>query len=866
MEKKLLAVYVVWISFYCLPQWANGQDKPNLIKTQKNAQLEESLIFGSWEATISSKADSGLRTYVLKSTAPLRDNLPSEKRVEFSEKKAHSYIRTGNLMFDGIYAMAVDEAVQNSVAEINNWNYASGSHLMFEAFQTGEKWTYVWTRDLAYSVDLALAGFEPKRSVSSLLFKTSELKDSVGEKGHGQIIQDTGSGGSYPVSTDRVVWALGAWEVMKYLNDEERASFLNKIYPILCNTIEQDRKLVYDNSDGLYRGEQSFLDWREQTYPQWTKKNVLPIALSKALSVNVLYYGLLKITSECAGLQKNEKDAARYNHWAKELKKAINLHFYDRESGLYSTYLISDGLNNICVKRFDLLGNALAILLEVADKKRAERVLANYPIGLHGPAVVWPQERNVPIYHNQGIWPFVTAYWIKAASKQNNASAVNQGVLTMHRLAALNLSNMENYDFVSGKAEVDGQTLNGPVVNSRRQLWSVAGYMSMVQSVLFGQQTSLEGIRFAPYITAKLHQELFAETNTLEFKNIDYLGKQNSVRVYLPPFNSGTVGAYKIQKVLFNGQIVGSEYISDKRMKATNQWDIYLQVAQEESRKMTQVNMVDVKNERLLYGPAMPEWDTSKDGGVAVEGDCLNLYFTHPDTSDVTFNIYRDGELVATHLKQTKWMDKSSVNYASVAYGYAVEAVDRETGTVSHLSPINRYFNSKKTYTISANAMKNRGGTLISNHHFGDWGKSDHELHAEFMVDSNGHYLITSEFANGSGPVNTGITCAVKKLDVRDVEAGKVVASGYLIMPQSGNWKRWDISSPVTANLKSGKMYELIIYEDEYALNMSYFEQNKWYKKNGGGDAAYNYVDIASVQINLLKVTSPSSKKNDYKK
>ena len=39
-------------------------------------------------------------------------------------------------------------------------------------------------------------------------------------------------------------------------------------------------------ADGLYRGEQSFLDWREQTYPGWTKDNVLPIAMSKALSVN----------------------------------------------------------------------------------------------------------------------------------------------------------------------------------------------------------------------------------------------------------------------------------------------------------------------------------------------------------------------------------------------------------------------------------------------------------------------------------------------------------------------------------------------------------------------------------------------------
>ena len=51
---------------------------------------------------------------------------------------------------------------------------------------------------------------------------------------------------------------------------------------------------MFDADDGLYRGEQSFLDWREQTYPGWTKDNVSTIAMSKALSVNAANYFLLK--------------------------------------------------------------------------------------------------------------------------------------------------------------------------------------------------------------------------------------------------------------------------------------------------------------------------------------------------------------------------------------------------------------------------------------------------------------------------------------------------------------------------------------------------------------------------------------------
>ena len=110
----------------------------------------------------------------------------------------------------------------------------------------------------------------------------------------------------------------------------------------------------------------------------------------------------------------------------------------------------------------------------------------------------------MPIYHNQSIWPFVTSYWIKAARKANNTAAVDHGIRSLEHLAAFNLSNMENYDFVTGRSEVKGKKSNGPVINSRRQLWSVAGYLSMVQDVVFGLETSWEGIRIRPFITAKL--------------------------------------------------------------------------------------------------------------------------------------------------------------------------------------------------------------------------------------------------------------------------------------------------------------------------------------------------------------------------
>ncbi|HWH72149.1 MAG TPA: amylo-alpha-1,6-glucosidase, partial [Candidatus Sulfotelmatobacter sp.] len=448
------------------------------------AQSCEALVEGQTRATITLKGTDELRTYHLATTAQLRDNIPPEKNVTFAEAPDHATIRTGNLLFDGLYALAVTEALQNSISEIKDGAYDQGRPIPLQAFQTGELWTYVWTRDLAYSAHLALAGFDPERALNSLRFKASTLKPGLNGRFPHQVIQDTGSGGSYPVSSDRIVWALGASETLKYLPAQQRGEFLRQAYSILHDTLEQDRQLVFDPKDGLYRGEQSFLDWREQSYPGWTSDNVLTIARSKALSVNALNYFALRAAAAYAKSLHLPTDHARYAGWAKELKRAINHHFYDPAAGLYSTYLLTDSACAIRAHRYDLLGESLAILLGVADESQARSILSHYPTGPFGPPVVWPQERTVPIYHNQAIWPFATTYWLKAARQAHHEAAVDHAVASLVRGAAFNLSNMENFDLVTGKPEVKDATLSGPVINSRRQVWSVAGYLAMVQDVL----------------------------------------------------------------------------------------------------------------------------------------------------------------------------------------------------------------------------------------------------------------------------------------------------------------------------------------------------------------------------------------------
>lgn len=801
---------------------------------------------GTGPAQLIIRQDGPRRTYQLRSDAPLRENLPAAHEVVFSEASDRPVVRTGNPLFDGLYALALHEARLNSVSEIQDWAYGQNTPLKIEAFQTGEKWTYVWTRDLAYSCDLAMACFDPARAVTSLLFKTSTTKDTVAGGYRNQIIQDTGSGGSYPVSSDRIVWALGADAALRWLPDGDRQKFLRQAYPILQDTIEQDRRLIFDPADGLYRGEQSFLDWREQTYPHRTAVNVLPIALSKALSVNVLYFHAIGRAAAYARWLGRPEEAARYTQWAAELKVAINRGFYDETAGLYSAYLYSEGGQTVRTHRYDLLGESLVILTGVASPEQAASILGHYPVGPHGPSVVWPQDRDVPIYHNQAIWPFVTSYWLKAARKAGHAEAVERGIAWMQKGAAENLSNMENFDFVTGRAEVRGQSREGPVVNSRRQLWSVAGYLAMVQDVVFGMETEWDGVRFRPLVTAALRRGIFARSDTLELRDLDYRGARIQVRVHLPALGADVGGICQVVRSTLNGREIGDRFVSRSEMQAVNVWDVYLE-APVGAAALASLRMVDVSNEAAIFGPAQPRWDESR-GVCSLEQGQTVLHFLPGDGTPVRYNIYRDGQLQAAAWPDTSWKDAGAGD--GRVHHYSVEAVNAEGGNASHPTPELRFPADRSERVIRADEFIVRGGKRPGGH-LEEWGRTGDTVETPaFQVQHDGRHVIRAEFSNGAGPINTGITCAVKKLEVIRADNRQAVVTGYLVMPQSGDWQRWDLSSPVTAPLRAGVSYLLRLSEDEVSRNMSYLTHNARYTSwPGGGDQSYNYVRLASLRV-----------------
>ncbi|MCA9699298.1 MAG: hypothetical protein KC431_17365, partial [Myxococcales bacterium] len=201
--------------------------------------------------------DACLRSYSLSTTGPLRDGYPGNPR-SIDEQASRPRLRSGHDLFDALYALSMAEVEQLSVAMITDYAFNLGGAVpcgVEGCFETGRLWHYVWTRDTAYATNLGLADLDPARARNSLNFKLSTRRDGSDL----QIVQDTGSGGSYPVSSDRVTWAYGARATLAALDGQARADFSARAFEALHNTTQHDRRVVYDPGDGLYRGEQSFL-------------------------------------------------------------------------------------------------------------------------------------------------------------------------------------------------------------------------------------------------------------------------------------------------------------------------------------------------------------------------------------------------------------------------------------------------------------------------------------------------------------------------------------------------------------------------------------------------------------------------------
>jgi hypothetical protein len=636
--------------------------------------------------------------------------------------------------------------------------------------------------------------------------------------------------------------------VLDYLPKDEQPAVAAKLYEVARDTVEQDRAFAFDAYAGLYRGETSFLDWREQNYPAWTRNDVAAIASGYAFSTNVLHLIALRRTAQLAKAS-GAPGAARYLRWAEDLRRVINERFWQPQAGLYASYL-SALPNSVPSNSYDLLGLSLAIIHGIADEKQARAILQHYPISAAGPPVLWPEQADIAIYHNRAIWPFVTAYALRAAKTAKHAELGSELAESLMRGAALSLSNMENFEFLTQKVRFEDGALSGPVINSPRQLWSVAGYLSMVLDTFWGLDLHDGQVSIKPWLPGRLAQSLFGGQRHVSLHDFSVGGKLVNVILELPQVSPST-GWLEAQSVSLNDKQLNGSAISLNRLRAdqVNELRVTMRPAAAAAQGIARIPVDDSREltpaqRRAVFAPPSPTALVAKRTDAEVT---LTWQGIVPGAS---VQIYRNGRQLTADAAGGRFVDQPSRDQGIACYSLTQRFED--TGLTS--------LSSRETCTPPAADSELTAGDGTASQvidgvaRYADWGSPSQELRSSFTPRASGWYRFALKYANFHGPINTGITAAVKKVTARC--GSEAEQSGSVAMPHLGEAGSWGLSTGFFFKASGNTACELRVRD---GFNMSYLESFARYTGGQGGQSGpLNRADIASAaQIDLIDGASP---------
>jgi len=690
-------------------------------------------------------------------TAPSRDEIVSTYAaqpgffmpVEKTWKRkndltAYPRLTSSNRLHDAVYTMALDEMVNNVEADTT--------------LRTGKEWAGVWTRDVSYSIILSMAALQPEASRISLMRKVNS---------DGQIIQDTGSGGAWPISTDRMIWAAAAYELYKVTGDHD---WLKYMYDVVKRSLEKDTTTVMSDS-GLVRGETSFIDWREQSYPKWMQ--TADIYRSESLSTAVVHAAAMDILAKAAAELGHDDEAQSWAIRSKELREAINREFWLDDRGHYGMYRYGRDFT-IMNPRSETVGQSLAILYDVADPERAATITGKSPVTKWGAPIFFPQIADMPAYHNNALWPWVAAAWTLANAKVGNEQGVLQGFGSIVRPAALFATNKENLNLDNGDIATE--------LNSSNMLWSLAGNIGITQQILFGIHFEEKGIRFAPFVPRAL-----ADTRRLEGLH------------YRDAIVNITVSGYgnEIKEFYINGKRTTRHYLPGN---AKGVQDIRIIMADNDIAPMS-VNMA--ANVKAPLTPIV-RWAVTPTAPFTV-------LEWNPIEYIASYDIVRDGRVI-DNVTTTTYDASTPGEYMVIGVaddgtrGFASEPLSNRPVTV--LVPEDR----TATITSTEVAYQPRNAlTGSSDGRFVEIDQLSDPVAVTFDAPEDGIYSVRVRYANGNGPVNTENKAAIRSLKVDNQLAGTIV------MPQRGvaNWNDWGMSATVTVPLSKGSHTLSIVMRSE---------------------------------------------------
>ena len=708
--------------------------------------------------------------YVAGGTAPLSwdfDNLVNKPELELKDPDG-----------DGIYEVTLLlNAPRNAKSTAGRWQqtiktadfpqYTSGFPLsdalynlaLEEArravepdstFRTGKEWAGVWTRDISYSILLAQATLQPKVAMNSLLRKVS--KD-------GRIIQDTGTGGAYPCSTDRTIWAAAAWEIYLVTGDQ---AWLRRVYPVIKKSLDDDELNAHDPQTGLLRGESSFLDWREQTYPRWMQP--ADIYQSENLGTNAVHYQANVVLAQMAQQLGQPAAAAHHQRVAQRIKQGINQHLWQADKGYYGQYLYGRKFL-VLSPRAEALGEALSVLFGVADGERARQVVASTPTTPYGISCIYPQIPGLSPYHNNAVWPFVQSFWALAAAKAGNEQSVLESMAAIYRPAALFLTNKENFVAENGD-------FAGTQINSSNMLWSLSGSLGLVYKVLFGMTYRPDGLVFRPFVPRALQ-------GARQLKGFRYRGAVLDIEM--------TGFGNEIEAIALDGQPLPNATVP-ATLTGRHALRITLRSRAPQAAPGNRLpNRFAPETPAVTYAAGRLRWPAQ------------------PDVA--TYNVLKNGQLLRS-IAATELSVPAASGYAEYQV-VAVGAGGLESFASEPLAPDQPGLSAQvQVETAAPKAARPSQG--FTGPGFVEISKTrNRTLTIPVAVPAAGLYAVDFRYANGNGPTNTNNQCAFRTLRLGPQRLGTVV------LPQRGvaEWSNWGFSNPVLVRLAKGSHRLTLAFE-----------------------------------------------------
>ena len=633
-------------------------------------------------------------------------------------------------------------------------------------FMAGALWPDTWTRDAVYSIYFSYAWILPEVSR-----KTLEKQTLQNPK---EALQDTGSGGSWPISTDRVVWAMAAWEYYLYTGDK---TWLESVYDGLKYTALKDIHVAFDPNVGLFKGETCSMDWRTHTYPNWFINSVIGDSFSSGTNaLHKFFYQFLGTAGRI--INKPSEEIAMWDKYCNIVKENINKRFWDEKQGCYTCYLYPEYMGYKSTQRVGVMSNGLAAILGVSTSEQSTRMVENFPLYPYGAAVLYPSIPDDFSYHNKSVWPVWQTPYMYAARDAKNSAAVEHMMKSLIRAGALFLTHKENMTYDTGYDR-------GTALNSPRQLWSVASYISMVYRVLFGMTMTEEGIVFSPVVPDLVNGKL-------SLADFHYRDANLSINI------SGKGNTVKSIKV--NGEEQNMPYL----FPSTAKGDYVIDLVMTTEKASNKMNLVQA-GPRKDWSPVEPvlEQDGEMINCEVVPG--LSYFLCGKNIADKEITLPYD-------------LSGESNGF------YSVYSMDKQGFKSDCSNPViktdwQNVFEAEDA--VSRGAFSNVHSDYSGRGFVVDLCAKPADFVFTIDVPADGDYALVLSGANGHGP--DGTYCAIRSVYIDDQDAGS------FILEATGDWNKWLNSNYVVRALKAGRHTVSLKFNPEdrgFDFNMSHGREN----------------------------------------